>query len=317
MAIFDLFSKRQKKLYRDLQDVYIYDKIPDPLRIQIIHIWDYALGDISEYNDESLNVNNMYRLIVGNLCREYGMFTLASYTQEESRNFRYELQAFFLSETDHRRLIDTIELSFITIDRRTRNYDFKKEKNHNQIADNAIKELNQRLREHAIGYKFEDGLIIRIDSEFIHSKIIKPVLKILTQNHFKKAQQEFLKAYGNYLKGNHIEALNKSHRALKMTMKGICDKNGWAYDAKITNKNLIIICLDNDLIPSYWQPQIHALGIMLENGIPAAINKLGSQKQGIATTKSIDHVVAYALNMTASAIVFLGESDKALSIGKL
>ncbi len=78
MAIFDLFSKRQKRLSGDHPDVYVYDKIPDALRVQIIHIWDYALGSITEYDDELLDVKNIYRLIVGNLCREYGLFTLAS-----------------------------------------------------------------------------------------------------------------------------------------------------------------------------------------------------------------------------------------------
>lgn len=37
--IFDLFSKRQKKLRGDVPDVYVYDNIPNALRVQIIHIW--------------------------------------------------------------------------------------------------------------------------------------------------------------------------------------------------------------------------------------------------------------------------------------
>lgn len=37
--IFDLFSKRQKKLKGDVPDVYVYDNIPNALRVQIINIW--------------------------------------------------------------------------------------------------------------------------------------------------------------------------------------------------------------------------------------------------------------------------------------
>jgi hypothetical protein len=313
MAIVDLFSKRQKRIHGDFPDVYVYDKIPDTLRVQIIHIWDYALGNILEYDDELLHVKKMYRLIVGNLCREYGMFTLASYTREETRNFRYELQAFFLSETDHRRLIDTIELSFMTIDQKTRNNNYKNAGNPDQIADNAINELNQRFKEHIIGYKFEDGLIIRIDSELLHSKIIKPALRFLNHDHFKSAQQEFLMAYGNYLKGNTKGALIRSHKAFKNTMKAICDKNGWPYNTKATSKTLIKICLDMGLIPSYWEPQINALRIMLENGIPTGPSKLIDQRQGTPSKIIPDHVVTYVLHMTASAIVFLGESENAMN----
>ena len=44
MAIFDLFSKRQKKLRGEVPDVYTYDDIQSPLRVQIVHIWTDALG---------------------------------------------------------------------------------------------------------------------------------------------------------------------------------------------------------------------------------------------------------------------------------
>ena len=40
MSIFDIFSKRQKKLRGEVPDVYVYDKLPSPLRVQIIQIWE-------------------------------------------------------------------------------------------------------------------------------------------------------------------------------------------------------------------------------------------------------------------------------------
>ena len=39
MGIFDLFSKRQKRLRGEAPDVYTYDEIPEPLRVQIVHIF--------------------------------------------------------------------------------------------------------------------------------------------------------------------------------------------------------------------------------------------------------------------------------------
>ena len=44
LAIFSLFSKRQKQLRGEIPDVYTYDVIPQPLRVQIVHIWFDALG---------------------------------------------------------------------------------------------------------------------------------------------------------------------------------------------------------------------------------------------------------------------------------
>jgi hypothetical protein len=44
LAIYDLYSKRQKKLRGEVPDVYTYDEIPEPLRVQILHIWQDTLG---------------------------------------------------------------------------------------------------------------------------------------------------------------------------------------------------------------------------------------------------------------------------------
>jgi AbiJ-like protein/uncharacterized protein DUF7014 len=305
MNIYNLFSKRQKGMHGDLPDVYTYDDIPQDLRVQIIHIWNDALGSKSEYKNKSLPVQKTYRQIVEYLCREYGMFTLASFSRDESRDFRYELQAFFLTETDLERLIDVIELSFMAIDQKTRTAEYCHYNNPEKIADESIKELNERFREHTIGYKFEDGMIVRIDSDLTHSEIIKPALKILRANHFKVSRQAILNAYHHYNKGNHKKALDEALKAFKNTIKAICDNNKWPYKSKATIRQLIDICLEKELIPVLWQTQMESLSSLLENGV------------AICGQKSIpadapDPVLVYVLNMTAATIVFLGESEKDL-----
>ena len=45
MSIFDTYSKRRKKVEKaGTPDVYQYDHLPEPLRVQVIHIWNDALG---------------------------------------------------------------------------------------------------------------------------------------------------------------------------------------------------------------------------------------------------------------------------------
>ncbi len=51
MGVFDIFSKRQKKLRGEMPDVYSYNTISQPLRVQIVHIWQDTLGDTNEYQD--------------------------------------------------------------------------------------------------------------------------------------------------------------------------------------------------------------------------------------------------------------------------
>ena len=49
MAIFNLFSKRQKALRGDVPDVYTYDDLPNALRVQIVYIWSDVLGSDKDY----------------------------------------------------------------------------------------------------------------------------------------------------------------------------------------------------------------------------------------------------------------------------
>lgn len=310
LAIFDLFSKRQKKLRGDIPDVYVYDDLPQALRTQIIHIWFDTLGNGDQYFEGK--VREYYPLIVNTLCREYGLFRLPGAKDYGDRDYINELANFFLREQDIERAIDAVELSFRVIDRATRDWEYLRRQNASKKADEAIEELNGRFKEHGVGYQFVDGEIIRIDSELIHSEVVKPALRLLNQTNYAGAQQEFLKAHEHYRHGNAKEALNECLKAFESLMKSICDKRGWGYSSNATAKNLIQACLDNGLIPPYWQQNFTSLRSLLESSIPTGRNKLGGHGQGVATTTVPDHLVAYMLHMTASALVFLGEAEASL-----
>ncbi len=71
--IFDLFSKRQRRQRGEVPDVYIYDKLPGALRVQVIHIIRDALG--TDLHGGS-TVQETYQFIHDTLCREYGLFEL-------------------------------------------------------------------------------------------------------------------------------------------------------------------------------------------------------------------------------------------------
>lgn len=312
MAIFDLFSKRQKKLKGDVPDVYVYDYLPKELRTQIIYIWIDALGDINhQYPGSTMGA---YSLIVNTLCREYGLFNLPGTRESGGRDRDYinELANFFLNEQNIERALDAVELSFRMIDHVTRDWDYLGRQNADEIADSAIDELNGRFKEHGVGFQFIGGEIIRIDSELIHSEVVKPALRLLNKKEYAGAQQEFMKAHEHYRSGNAKEALNECLKAFESLMKSICDKRGWSCNGIETAKNLIQACFDNGLVPSFWQQNFTSLRILLESSVPTGRNKLGGHGQGPTTTTVPNHLVAYMLHMTASALVFLGEAEAAL-----
>ena len=313
MAIFNIFSKRQKKLRGETPDVYVYDELPDPLRVQIVHIWMDTLGNKEQYGDDfhGDEVRKAYKAVVDILCREYGVFSLPG-TREHygARNYIEELANFFLQEKEVEKVLDVVEVTFLGIVNlhKTYGHEWSREEAIKK-ADTAIKELNNRFKEHGVGYQFTNGKIIRTDSELIHSEVVKPALTLLNQKHYAGAQQEFLKAHEHYRMGNAKEALSECLKAFESVMKAICDKRGWSYGNNATATPLIQTCFDNGLVPSFWQSQYASLRSLLESGVPTGRNNLSGHGQGTSPVLVPTYLVAYMLHMTASAIVFLTEAD--------
>jgi AbiJ N-terminal domain 4 len=312
MGIFDLFSKRQKRLRGDMPDVYSYDTIPQPLRVQVVHIWQDTIGNGSEYHDSYLRAYRAYKFIVETLCREYGVFKLTGPKEYGDRNYLSELANFVLHEQETEKVLDAIEISFRVINRMTRVYDYLHRERASELADEALAELNGRFQEHAVGFQFVDGEIIRIDSELIHAEVVKPALALLHQKEYAGAQAEFLKAHEHYRHGNTKEALTECLKALESVMKAICAKRKWQHPPNATSSALIQCCFDNGLVPTFWTQQFSALRSTLESGVPTARNRLGGHGQGSSIVSVPPHLVAYVLHMTASAIVFLAESERSL-----
>jgi len=85
MAVFELFSTRQKRSRGEIPDVYSYDSLPNPLRVQIIHIWRDGFGTVIEEGyGVTCPVLNAFREIHQILCKEYGLFALTDRTREDA-----------------------------------------------------------------------------------------------------------------------------------------------------------------------------------------------------------------------------------------
>lgn len=307
MGITELFSKRQKRLRGDVPDVYTYDNVPNTLKVQIVHIIKDCIGEKKEYSEDY--ASRSYQYIYDTLCREYGKFTLIE--TKDRKSFMEQLFNFFLQTNNIEEALDVIELSFKYIDQLLRN-------NYNEYIfitnvkispDEAIEELNERFKEHGIGYSFDGGEIIRIDSTYTHSEITKPTIALLWNDKFKGANEEYLKAHQHYRFGRNKECLTECLKAFESTMKIICDEKGWIYDKNNTSRKLIQICFQNDLVPSYTQNQFTSLQNLLESGIPTIRNKLGGHGQGQIPQRVDDEMTRYGLNLTGTNIIFLIEQS--------
>lgn len=308
MGVQDLFSKRQKRLRGDVPDVYTYDSLPQPLRVQIIHIWRETLGSEHEHPDHYHRPLLAYSFIVKSLRKEYGVFRLPGEYQADHP--LKELAAFLLQEQDPEKALDAVELSFQVINGSTRDWEYLRRNDASERADDAIEELNARFREHGVGYQFA-GQIIRVDSEMLHAEAVKPALALLRAPEYAGAQAEFMSAHEHYRHGRPKEALEDSLKALESVMKIICAKRHWQHDPNATARALLEVIFNNGLVPEFWNQHFSALRATLEAGVPTARNRLGAHGQGTQIIEVPDHLVSYVLHLTASAIVFLAEAEKA------
>lgn len=308
MGIFELFSVRQKRLRGEIPDVYSYDKLPQTLKIQIAHMLKeifitqaHGQSYIGEYEEELLE------FIRDALRKEWGVFQLVDGYSKSNID---EVINGFLQVNSVDKALDVIEICFRMLDIVMR----KEYRANKRVApDEGIEELNKRFQMHGVGYAYESGEIIRIDSQFVHAEVVKPVLGLLREKAFSGANDEFMTAHEHYRHGRHKECLNECLKAFESAMKTICKKRKWEHDEiKDNASKLIDVCFSNGLIPSAIQSEFTALKSLLASGIPTVRNRMGGHGQGEIPVQVPAHIASYALHLTAANLLLLFEADKAL-----
>ena len=306
MSVTDIFSKRQKRLRGEVPDVYQYDNLPHELRVKVILITSEAFGQTyyaSGTHYSPNGVDEIYALIDKTLRHEYGTLELV----QNARTDRDAVESFFLETLEIEKAIDVIELLFQFIDPSAYGFDTLK------IApEESITELNHRFREHGVGYQYESGQIIRVNSQYLHSEAVQPALKILSASMYEGANDEFLGAHKHFRAKRYKECLNDCLKAFESCLKAICKERGWVYGAKDTANPLIDIVLKNGLIPEFMKSHISGLRSALASGVPTLRNELGGHGQGVREISVPEHIAAYALHLTASNILLLAKAEENL-----
>lgn len=267
------------------------------------------LGDYRPMGGSRLNgpPPSIWEMIEVQLAEAHGVFRLGQRDDALTRVANY-----FLQHKETLKALDIIEAVFNAIDEHIRtdlNYASIYVQQH---PDDAIANLNERFREHGVGYQYAHGQIIRVDSQYVHAEAVKPALTLLSDPAFSGPQDEFLRAHKHYREGQYKESINEALKAFESTMKTICTERGWTYDKnKDAAKALVDVVLKEGLIPSYLQTAFSGLRSVLEGGVPTARNRTSGHGQGATPVVVPEYLAAYVLHMTASNIVFLVEAHKA------
>ena len=196
--------------------------------------------------------------------------------------------------------------------------------------DQVVDELNQILREDSLPYHVTrylqrevvqeaTGLIamggegkyiktiettfpkvVMRENEPIHQHAIRPALQLLEQPAFEAANREYLSALRDYRDGDWADCLVKCCSAFESSMKILCSEKNWGYQESAPASRLIKTVLEHMELPPFLEQGLVSVATLR--------NKLSTAHGAGTTTRSPTRSIAhYALNTTASAIVFLAE----------
>jgi hypothetical protein len=306
MALPDLFSRRMRAA-TGAADVYQYDDVPRKVRVQIVHVLRETIG--SYFGNEYTNVDTKgtWDYIWKTTIKELGVFNLTAggYTDKSD-----DFTEWMISERNVHDYIDALELCLKLIDSYVRRTDFVL----NRVAvlgpDEAIGEINARLREGGVGYQYEGGEIVRVDSQFIHAEMVVPALKLLTEKKYDSAEKEYREAHLAYREGRNEDSIVCAAKAFESVLKIIGNERSWAINTTDPAKKLLDAAFDAGFLTNLVQSGFTSLRSLLESGVPTPRNRSAGHGAGSSVRSVPAHLAAFVLHQTAAAIVFLEEQHR-------
>jgi hypothetical protein len=115
----------------------------------------------------------------------------------------------------------------------------------------GVVELNERFLRAGVGYQFENGEIIRVDSQYVHAEVIKEALRLLCEPGFEEANTEFMTAHRHLLEGTLRDCNTAALRSMENVLKVICDARGWERREGDNIERLLAIVRRERLFPDY------------------------------------------------------------------
>jgi hypothetical protein len=315
MPIFETFAQRQRQQSRgDEPEVYTYDRVPDHLRHQICLALAEGIGRYHRLTGDPFqspppHANDMWEQI-DRICRKE-LHSYLDYTKEQNLAQRFLAYVFKIGDIDD--FLSAVEIGCVALSVTSDQYDHQLvERGAQQKAADSIDEINARFEQHAVGYQFENRHVIRVDSKLTHAEIIKPALMLLTAPMFAKANDDFMTAHRHYRAGEFKDCVTASHRAFESMLKAICDVEKWEYAKGDGSSELVTKVTTKGLFTHDFNRSFTAYVAMLKAGLPAVRNDAGGHGEGLAAAAVTAQIARFALNLTASDMLFLGESYDAM-----
>jgi len=236
------YSERQRIQPGDPPQAYVFEPIPDEMRVQAYYALVTGIGHM--YVDNSAPTafqgligssfpNSVWTAIEENIKQTRGVLRISSISGNEEARVADYMQGEFVADF----FLDAVELGF-------------REAQQHCSLDSAIKLLNKRFQQHKLGYVFvgNPGIITRVDSQFAHTEIVEPAIALLHAAGHEGPLDEFMKAHQEYRRGDYKDAMNDANKAFESTMKAICQENNWNCEPGWNAKQLVKAMISNGLL---------------------------------------------------------------------
>ncbi|MGO9997835.1 MAG: STM4504/CBY_0614 family protein [Acetobacteraceae bacterium] len=319
MAVFETYAMRRRREETAGQpDVYTYDELSPFLRKQLGLIFTSCIGPGYRpgYYPEAAppNANAEWRKIARVFDREQEDFAQSHAPDRTSHDWCIH----YLTSSRHvGGVLSLIEICCGVMESMGKwpDHELQSRGVREHPADGLL-EVNERFRIAGVGYKFEAGEIMRIDSEFVHDQVVKPALQLLQAPEFTEADREFRLAHEHYRSGDLRDCNTAALRSMEALLKAICQARGWEHDPGATVDKLIGIMVTNGLFPDYLGGYFNNLIGAMKAGLPKIRDRDGGHGAAPDQPAVPEHVAGFALHLAASNIVMLAQAHRSLPMRK-
>jgi AbiJ N-terminal domain 4 len=298
MPVFETYASRVAAAAKaNSPDVYVYDELPPFLRKQISDIIRECIGFSCPSWDEIAHI----------MDREIASYPdIASYSDIDEPYA--DCMRYLRTSKDVDGLLSLVELCARVM------ADFASSprlRYGDEDPAEGLVELNERFLRAGVGYQFENGQIIRVDSQYVHAEVVKEALRLLCEPAFEEANREFMTAHRHLREGKLRDCNTAALRATENVLKVICNARGWTYQKGDTVERLLAIVRRERLFPDYLGGYFDNLIGAMKAGVPKIRDRQGGHGAAPGDDPVPDHIAAFALHLTATNIVMLVQAHRA------
>jgi hypothetical protein len=173
--------------------------------------------------------------------------------------------------------------------------------------------LNERFLRDGVGYQFENGWIVCVDSQYVHTEVVKEAVRLLHEPEFATANDEFMTAHRHLREGKLRDCNTAALRATENVSKVICDAKGWTCQPGDNFEWLLAIVQGEGLFPDYLVEDGYFRNLIgaIKAGMPKIRDRQGGHGAAPGDAPVPDHIGAFALHLTAANIVMLVKAYRA------